>query len=139
LFADSSDPFGSDPFGDFGSQTAAPTPATKMAPPLSAAQLSQHKQWMHSVLAGGSGRFYDDGTLQISATVEVRGSQCRITLNYSNGSPANITDMAITIQDTASMLRMDTGKAPTALNALSNATQVMMVGTLRVVNADNEE
>lgn len=125
LFGD--DPFGSDPFG--GAAPAAPAPAAhapKIAPALSAAQVSQHKRWLISALSANNGPLYDDGTLQVATRAEIRGSQCRFSLMFVNQSPAAISKLKVDISDPSGLLRFEAAPMDENIAGLGKAAQVIM-------------
>lgn len=130
------DPFGSDPFGsDFGGMSVSSAPAQpRLAPPLTAQQISQHHSWFMNILGTGSGPFYNDGTLQISAKVEVRGSQARVTLNFTNTSPASITGLKVDVEDSAGLLRSKIAPVQESISGLGNAQQVIMAECMKPVS-----
>jgi hypothetical protein len=109
------DPFGDDPFG--GDPFAAkpnPVSQVRLAPPLTPAQVEQHKQWFQRAIAAGGGLLYDDNTLQVSTKIEIRGSQCRFTLNYANQSPGIISDLSVEVKDTAGLMRFEISPLPSS-------------------------
>lgn len=115
--------FDDDPFG-FNS----PSASTSSTVPLSQVQIEQHHQWYLSATLSGGGPFYDDGTLQIVSKVEIRGSQGRLTLFYRNVSnAAQVTNLSVTVNDEASLLRMDVGPLQATLVPLGQAEQRVMV------------
>lgn len=129
LFND--DPFGSgDPFGSsFG---AAPAPAGgKIAPPLTPQQIDQHNRWFFAALAASGGPIYDDGAIQILSKIEVRGSQCRLSLQYSNQSPGAATDFKAEIIDSAGLLRFEAAPVASTIGGLGKETQVIMLECLK--------
>eukprot|EP01038_Epipyxis_sp_PR26KG_P004272 gene4272-6051_t len=120
------DPFGSSPFGDpFGAP--APVTQTKVAPPLSPSQIEQHKKWLQNLLTTSTGPFYDDGTLQVACKVEIRGSQCRVTFNYRNQSPATLSEFNVSITDPAGLTRFDLSPIANSIAGLGQASQTMML------------
>jgi hypothetical protein len=133
LFND--DPFGSaDPFGGgFSSSntSSAPSGGPKIAPPLTPQQVEQHKQYFLAALANNGGMVYDDGTLQIHCKVEVRGSQCRLSLQYVNESPASLNDMKAEIIDSIGLLRFEAQDFPPSMGGLGKETQVIMVECMK--------
>jgi hypothetical protein len=133
LFSD--DPFGSgDPFGaGFSSSntSSVPSAGSKIAPPLTPQQVEQHKQYFLSALANNGGMVYDDGTLQIHCKVEVRGSQCRLSLQYVNESPASLNDMKAEIIDSIGLLRFEAQDLPPSMPGLGKDTQVIMVECMK--------
>jgi hypothetical protein len=115
--------FDDDPFG-FNS----PPVTTSATVPLSQMQIEQHQQWYLSATLSGGGPLYDDGTLQIVSKVEIRGSQGRLTLFYRNVSNASqLTNLSVTVNDTASLLRMDVGPLQATLAPLGQTEQRVMV------------
>lgn len=126
LFGD--DPFGSDPFG---SSAPAAAPAAKTAPPLSPHQIQQHRTFMLNAIANNGGMLYDDGTLQISSKIEIRGSQCRFTFLYRNQSPANLTDFSVKVNDPSGLIRYELPPFQSALSGLAQGSQVMMLECIK--------
>lgn len=127
-----SDPFGSDPFGgDFGAVSVSGAHAPRLAPPLTAQQVQQHRTWFLSALGSGSGPVYNDGTLQVAAKVEVRGSQARVTLSYTNASPASITELKVTLDDAAGLLRSKVTPVQETIAGLGSAQQVIMAECMK--------
>lgn len=121
--------FDDDPFG-FGTSSSS-TPATV---PLSQAQMDQHHNWFLAAAVSGGGPFYDDGTLQIATKIEIRGSQGRLTLFYRNKSnTAQVNNLSITVNDTASLLRMDVSPLQSTLAPLSQTDQRIMVECMAAV------
>jgi hypothetical protein len=128
----SSDPFGSDPFGsDFGAMSVSTPAQPRLAPPLTPQQVSQHHTWFLSILGSGGGQFYNDGTLQIDAKVEIRGSQARVTLDYTNASPASITGLKVDIVDAAGLLRLKAPPLQDSISGLGNTRQVIMAECMK--------
>jgi len=126
LFGD--DPFGSDPFGDSAAVAHAPAPVAKVAPPLSAEQIAQHRRWLLSAISANGGPLYDDGTLQIATKIETRGSQCRFSFMHINQSPGALTDFKVTVTDSAGLMRFELSQLPSPqLDGLARVTQVMML------------
>ena len=125
--APAANPFAADPFDheEILVAAAVPTPALppqpKFAPPLSPAQEAQHAQWLRLFLARNSGSFYDDGSLQIAATFEVRGSQGRIAFFFRNQSPSTLADLQLRVEDEAGLTRFELGQGPTTIAALSSS------------------
>lgn len=131
LFND--DPFGSgDPFGaPFGSSPAPAAGGPKIAPPLTPQQIDQHNRWWFAALAANGGPIYDDGTIQILSKVEVRGSQCRLSLQYSNQSPAAASDFKAEIVDAAGLLRVEAAPVANNIGGLGKETQVIMLECMK--------
>jgi hypothetical protein len=127
--------------------TAATLPPSSLTPPnlsLSPAQLETHRQWYLALLCSPSAPtpaplpFYDDGTLQISCTVEIRGSQGRITLLYRNNSPTDtIYSLACTMPPpavdaaTAAFLRSQVSPLQSHLVPLELTQQQLMFECLQ--------
>lgn len=99
--------FGDDPFGF--SAPAAPV-GPKKAPPLTAAQESQHCAWLLAAMGQNSGPLYDDGAVQIACKIETRLSQCRLTLHYRNRSSATASGFTLNIKDSEGMIRFESPK-----------------------------
>jgi hypothetical protein len=135
LFSD--DPFGSsgDPFASFsigsGGNAGNTAAGPKIAPPLSAHQQEQHRRWFVQALGETAGPIYDDGTLSVISKVEVRGSQCRLSLQYSNQSPASLTAVNCQIIDSAGLLRFEAGTLPSTIGGLGKESQVIMVECMK--------
>lgn len=128
----SSDPFGDDPFGGgFGSSVSVSSAAPRLAPPLSPQQVSQHHAWFMALLGTNNGPFYNDGTLQITAKTEVRGSQCRVTLSYANTSPGALTGLQVVLEDEAGLLRSKLSALPDQLSGLGSTTQTIMAECMK--------
>jgi hypothetical protein len=128
IFGD--DPFGGDPFG--GSPAPVIThSAPKIAPPLSAAQINQHKLWLTAALASGGGPVYDDGSLQLSAKIDVRGSQARLMLLYRNQSSANLSHLQVEIIDGAAFLRFEASPVQDAIAGLAQFQQQVMMELMK--------
>jgi hypothetical protein len=126
------DPFGSDPFGDSLLLAPPPPPVIKLAPPLTPVQVEQHKQWMHRAIATAGGPLYDDGTLQVASKVEIRGSQCRLSLSYRNQSPAALTDFVVTLTDAAGLIRFEiTPLSTSTISGLGQSSQVIMLECIK--------
>mmetsp|Transcript_28020 Transcript_28020/g.39890 ORF Transcript_28020/g.39890 Transcript_28020/m.39890 type:complete len:1087 (+) Transcript_28020:36-3296(+) len=133
-----SDVFGSDPFGDdpFGSSPTSLSSGLgqkveKPAPPLTPFQQAQHKSWLTAALAANGGPFYDDGVLQVTSKIEIRGSQCRLSLAYVNNSPGTLSDLQVSIADPAGLIRFELGVGPTSLPGLGRHSQVMMAECIK--------
>jgi hypothetical protein len=118
--------FDDDPFGfnlSSSSQTSAVTSV-----PLTPVQINQHKQWYYNTALSAGGPLYDDGTLQMATKIEVRGSQGRLTIFYRNKSNvAKITNLTVTINDPASLLRMEVGPLQSTLEPSNQVEQRVMV------------
>jgi hypothetical protein len=128
----SDDPFSSesDPFASKSDPFAAKPP--KIAPPLNPQQISQHKVWMSAAVAGNGGLIYDDGALQVSTKLELRGSQCRLTFYYTNIGVATIQDMSTTMHDPHSMTRFDMKPlASSTIPALGKSSQLMLLECMK--------
>ena len=134
----SADPFASDPFGEDLFNSAPATKQEKVAPPLTPFQIAQHKSWLAAALASNKDEtlFYDDGVLRITTKVEVRGSQSRLSINYSNNSPAVLSGINVVVDDPAGLLRFELGAAPSTLSGLGRATQLMMAECIKPAGAD---
>ena len=125
LFGD--DPFGGDPFSNF-SINSAPSSTPK---PLTPAQVEQHQKWFLAALAAAGGPIYDDGSLQVLSKVEVRGSQCRLSLQYTNQSPASLSNVKVDIVDPAGLLRFEVAPLPATISGLGKETQVIMLECMK--------
>jgi hypothetical protein len=123
------DPFGGDPFGNFSISSNANI--SKVAPPLSPAQVEQHNKWYLSVLSSGQGPIYNDGSLQISAKFEVRGSQARLTFAFQNNSQGSMSDLVVEIQDSVGLLRFEASPLASTIPGLGNATQTIMIECMK--------
>lgn len=125
------DPFGgSDPFAnDFGGVGSAP--AKKVAPPLSASQLIQFKAYMLATMAAGTGTVYDDGSLKIAAKLDVRGSQARLLLLYSNQTVGSFQDLKVEVLDQTSFLRLEAATVQPVLAAGAQQQQQIMMEIIK--------
>jgi hypothetical protein len=75
---------------------------------------------------------YDDGILLVSTKIELRGSQARLTFQYTNNGPAVIADMKVTVDDPNSFLRFDLKPLPsTTIEGLGKANQIMMLECMK--------
>lgn len=133
IAATSVDPFGGDPFGEdpFSSSIAPATTASKLAPPLTPIQQTQHQIWFHSIVYSKSGPFYDDSNLQLAIKIEIRGSQARVAFHYRNQSPAEISKLDISIQDTAGLLRFQFSDVPDTIAAIKQGQFSLMVECMK--------
>lgn len=129
------DPFGDDPFGSpaFGALSVSTPVAPKIAPPLTSAQIAQHKQWYHAALGGGGGAIYADGSLQISSRIEIRGSQCRVSLVLSNQSPGGIDGLKLELKDPSGLLRFEMSPYPNSLSGLGSGNVTIMMECMKPV------
>ncbi len=136
------DPFASDPFGSggFGAPSTAVS-VNRVAPPLSESQLAQHKAWFLAALAANGGALYDDGTLRVSCKIEVKLSQSRLTLSFSNtaSNGGAINDLVATISDTEGFTVFDVQHplTPSTLPAGVNGSgsQIVRLECMKPVNA----
>lgn len=120
--------FDDDPFG-FNTSASAPSTV-----PLTQAQIDQHRSWFLAAAVSSGGPFYDDGTLQVATKIEIRGSQGRLTLFYRNKSnTASVNNLTITVNDPASLLRMDVGPLQSTLAPGSQIDQRVMVECMAAV------
>lgn len=132
----SSDPFGGDFFGDALPPVTPAVAINRIAPPLTEAQVAVHAQWFKNILARQSGSFYDDGSLQIAVTVEVRGSQGRVTFFFRNQSAAILSNFSLSIDDSGGLTRFELGPGPATIDALSNSNylqQQLMIECMKPV------
>lgn len=125
------DPFGANPFGDPFLLEAPAAPTPKVAPPLSPAQVAQHKLWLVNAMSAGGGPLYDDGTLQIATKIDVRGSQARLMLMYRNLSPAVLSDFLIEIIDAASFVRFEAATVQSSVPGLAQFQQQVMMELMK--------
>lgn len=127
--------FSDDPFGDVFAAAplaaAVVTKTEKVAPPLTPYQIEQHKAWLTAAIANNGGPLYDDGTLLVSSKIEIRGSQCRFSLNYSNNSPANMSDFTVTVNDPSGLIRFETTPPQTSLSGLAKSSQTIMLECIK--------
>ena len=123
------DPFGDDPFGNAFVSPAAKV--EKIAPPLTPYQTEQHKAWLSAAIVNNGGLIYDDGTLSVSSKIEIRGSQCRFSLNYSNNSPASISDLTVTVNDPSGLIRFETTAPQSSLAGLGKTSQIIMLECIK--------
>lgn len=126
------DLFGDDPFHSddpFGSTNFSSGP--KIAPPLTPQQIGQHKLWLVTFLGQQVGPIYDDGTVKVQAKIEIKESQCRLTLNYSNIGISDINDLKAVISDPAGLLRFEAAAIPTTLRSKAQENQVVMMECMR--------
>lgn len=126
----------SNPLDLFDSAFHAPEPnavpsGPKQAPPLTQQQQAMHTMWFQGALAKNGGPLYDDGALQIATSVEVRGSQGRVTFFLRNNTPASFSDLKITLQDPAGLLRTQMPEAPVNLGALSQSQIQLMLECMK--------
>jgi hypothetical protein len=129
-------------FGDFGfdddpfAASSAPTvTAPKVAPPLTAQQVSQHRSWLLAAIGANGGPLYDDGTLQVLIKIETRGSQCRFSFMYTNQSPGSMTDFKVCVTDPGGLMRFELGALQsTTLAGLARMTQVLMLECIKPVS-----
>jgi hypothetical protein len=129
---DPTDPFGlsSDPFG-----SAIPPAPPAQAPSLTSEQTSQHKLWLLQALGKKSGPLYDDGVLQIATTLEVRGSQARLTINYKNKSASNVQHMNCTVVDNEGLARVESVAGPENIPPNTVDKQVAMIECMKPVGS----
>jgi len=126
----SSNPFGDDPFG-FTPPPVAQSSGPKIAPPLTAQQTAQHAAWYVAAMQKKGGPLYDDGTLQISSKVEVRGSQARFTFFLRNHSAGSMSNFEISINDPAGLIRYQLNPVTSTLNAMQTCEHVMMLECMK--------
>jgi hypothetical protein len=117
---------------------AAAPPPVSLTPsnlPLTPSQIEAHRQWYLALLSSPQGPlpFYDDGTLQISCTVEIRGSQGRITLLYRNTSPSDtLYSLTMTLPpDLSGFLRSQVSPLKSHLIPLELTQQQIMLECLQ--------
>jgi hypothetical protein len=123
------DPFSSDPFGTAFEQTI-----QKIAPGLSQAQQQLHNKYFVDLLNKFNGNFYDDGSLLISLSVEVRGSQGRITFNYKNQGSSTISNFKLSIEDNSTLSRFELGPCQTSFEPFgSGYSQQLMLECMKPV------
>lgn len=124
------DLFGDDPFGAPAAPASAATPKT--APPLTAQQLQQHKMWQFNAMTNGGGPIYDDGVVQIASKIEVRGSQCRLSLFYRNQGTSTCNKLAIAVEDKVGLLRFEAPKVSSdTLGASAQGQLVIMMECMK--------
>lgn len=117
-------------FGD--SAPAAPAAPARIA--LTADQVSQHATWLQSAFLTGSGPIYDDGNLQIACTVEIRGSQGRLTFQVRcRVGISDATELSIQVVDSAGLLRFEAGQIPPVLAAGAQASLQIMVECMKPI------
>jgi hypothetical protein len=121
------DPFGSDPFD------SAPVSAVeeKIAPPLTAQQIEQHRLWLHRAMSNNGGPLYDDGMLQIASKIEVKFSQARVTFYCRNNGPGKISGLELKVLDPAGLLRFELSNVTPNLDALAQATGILMLECMK--------
>lgn len=122
------DPFGADVFNDSPFPSAA---ESKVAPPLTPAQIQQHADWRFEVLSSQAGAFYDDGSLQIAVKVEVRGSQARLVFSYSNKSSAPLTNLKPAVADPSGLLRFELRGLGSSIAAAASSTQELLMECMK--------
>lgn len=130
----SSDPFGSsNPFGDdpFGFTPPPVAQGPKVAPPLTAQQKAQHSAWYVAAMQKKGGPLYDDGTLQISTKIEVRGSQARLTFAMRNHSAGTMTNFELSVDDTAGLIRFQLNPVVSTVNAMQTLEHIMMLECMK--------
>ena len=128
------DPFGDDPFGSsdpFGMSEAPVVAGPKLAPPLTAAQIVQHKKWYQNVTQMKSGPLYDDGVLQIALKVEVKASQARVTFMYRNQSPATLSAFDLSIEDGSGLIRFQFSPYSNEISSLASGQITLMVECMK--------
>lgn len=128
----------------FGDDSAFIAPTTvsqvssisKTAPPLSSAQNEQHIVWFKSLIMRFSGPLYDDGALQIAATVEVRGSQGRVSFFFRNQGPSTISNLQLTVDDSVGLTRFELGPGLSTIPPLTNPSvqQQLMVECMKPIS-----
>jgi hypothetical protein len=90
---------------------------------LTEAQIAQHHLWLKNARINNGGPLYDDGTLQIAAKVEVRGSQGRITLFYRNkNTVSSIESFSVNLTNVEGYLRSQLG--PLSTTTIASGSQV---------------
>eukprot|EP01035_Chromulina_nebulosa_P020330 gene20330-26390_t len=131
------DPFGDDPFGNddlFGGAPKLTSPSVKVAPPLSPAQINQHRQWLFGVLQNGIGPIYDDGILQVMVKLDIRLSQAKLVFNYRNQSPGTLSDFKIEFIDSNGLIRFEAGPLKDSVPGLGQFQQQLMVECMKPVS-----
>ncbi len=127
------DPFGADPFGSsdpFGMNEVS-VAGPKLAPPLTAAQIVQHKKWYQNVTQLKAGPLYDDGVLQIAIKVEVKASQARITFMYRNQSPATLSAFDLSIDDASGLIRFQFSPYGKEISSLASGQITLMIECMK--------
>lgn len=129
------DPFSNDPFSSpsLANISLNAPAAPKIAPPLTSAQQAQHKQWYASAFGSNGGPIYSDGSLQIGTRIEIRGSQCRVSLSLSNQSPASLNDLKVELKDSAGLLRFEMAPCPQNLSGLGSGSVTIMMECMKPV------
>lgn len=70
-------------------------------------------------LSPTGGPIYDDGVLQVSVKIEMRGSQARFTFAYNNQSVGSLSEFKTTVNDAAGLIRFELPAFQTTLGGLS--------------------
>ena len=127
--------FGGDVFA--APVAVAPTPAAvRIAPPLSSSQNEQHAVWFKSLIMRFSGPLYDDGALQVAATVEVRGSQGRVSFFFRNQGPSTISNLELNVDDSVGLTRFQLGPGLSTIPPLTNPSvqQQLMLECMKPIS-----
>lgn len=117
-----------------GMFTATPPPVslTPSLIPLTSTQNESHKKWYLQLLSTQQGPWYDDGTLQVACTVEIRGSQGRITFIYHNISlTETLFSLLVTMPDTGGFLRTQISPLKSHLVPQEHIQQTIMIECLQ--------
>jgi hypothetical protein len=89
--------------------------------------MAQHDAWLVEAIEANGGPLYDDGSLQLSTKIEVRGSQCRLTFLYINHSPTTLSSFKVDIIDQSGLVRFELAPLPIQeLAVASKVSQVLM-------------
>lgn len=111
--------------------TPPPASLTPSNLPLTSSQIEAHKTWYLALVSSSHDPlpFYDDGTLQISCTLEFRGSQGRITLLYRNTSPSDtLYSLALSLSpDVSGFLRSQVSPLKSHLIPMEITQQQIML------------
>ena len=59
----------------------------------------------------------------MAVTVEVRGSQGRVTLFFRNQSPAELADFSVACEDASGLTRFEVGPGPASIPGLNSGQQ----------------
>lgn len=130
--SESADPFGADPFGDpFAEKSSTEDQQLKQAPPLTEQQHEQHRTWLTRAMANAGGPLYDDGNLQVATKIEVRLSQAKVSLFYRNNGPGTVSNLQLTVDDPAGLLRYELSSAQTTLEPMSHSTAVLIMECMK--------
>ena len=109
------DPFGDDLFAAPAQKVEPTARPVNTLPPLSPAQLQQHRNWWLGALVNKGGPVYDDGIVQVASKIDIRGTQGRVMLYFRNNTEVKLSLFKASLEDPSSFLRHEMTTVPPEL------------------------